>query len=293
MSQFKFKSLKQKQGVTVDSYMAELKVLIKECGYEQNMQNILLKDQFIFGVTACEIQAHLLNEIGDDHDINQCLQEARKIESHTAQCKLLGLKSVQYNSIGQRDCGRSKKKSKSKDRFKSRSQSSGGIKDCKYCGSNHKHRQCPAYGKSCKACGKKNHFAKKCWSGKGQDQSSGNTKKSFKYREVHLDQQSSDDNGQIDEITFRVKSMYYHNVHFNSVNTYVHINLNMRSCNGNSMKTHFKADTGADGNLLPLGEFFKHFPEANLNDLAMTLDPHTKLFACNNTEINSLESVNS
>ena len=29
------------------------------------------------------------------------------------------------------------------------------------------------------------------------------------------------------------------------------------------MKPHFKVDTGADGNLLPLGEFFKHFPEAN------------------------------
>ena len=52
MSRFKFKSLKQKQGVMVDAYKAELKVLIKECGYEQNMQNILLKDQFIFGVTV-------------------------------------------------------------------------------------------------------------------------------------------------------------------------------------------------------------------------------------------------
>ena len=84
--------------------MAELKVLIRECSYEENMENILLKDQFIFGVTVREIQEHLLNEIGDDHDINQCLQEARKIESCIAQCKLLGLKSIQYNSIGnQRD----------------------------------------------------------------------------------------------------------------------------------------------------------------------------------------------
>ena len=113
MSRFKFKSLKQKQGATVDAYMAELKVLIKECGYEQNMQNILLKDQFIFGVIVCEKQEHLLNEIGDDHNINQCLQEVRKMELCIAQSKLLGLKSVYYDSIGnQKDCGRSKKKSK-------------------------------------------------------------------------------------------------------------------------------------------------------------------------------------
>ena len=181
MSQFKFKSPKQKQGATVDAHMAELKVLICECGYEENMQNILLKDQFIFGVTVREIQEHLVNEIGDDHDINQCLQEARKIESHIAQRKLLGLKSLQYDSICQRECGRSKKKSKSKDRFKSRSKSSGGtIKDFKYCDSSHQCRQCPAYGKNFKTCGKKNHFTKKCHSGKGQN--SGSTKhKSFKY----------------------------------------------------------------------------------------------------------------
>ena len=100
MSRFKFKSLKQKQGATVDAYMAELKVLIKECGYDQNMQQILLKDQFIFGVTVHEIQAHLLNDIEDDHDLNHCLQEARKVESCIAQRKLLGLKSVQYDVVG-------------------------------------------------------------------------------------------------------------------------------------------------------------------------------------------------
>ena len=50
------------------------------------------------------------------------------------------------------------------------------------------------------------------------------------------------------------------------------------------MKTCFKGETGADGNFLPLGEFFKHFPEANLNDLAMTIDPHTKLYAYNNID---------
>ena len=168
--------MKQKQGATVDAYMAELKFLIKS-GYNQNMQQILLKDQFIFSVTVREIQKHLLNDIEDDHDLNHCLQEACKIESHIAQCKLLGLKSVQYDAIGnQRDWERTKKKSKSRDRFKSRSQS--GIRDYKYCGSNHQWRQCPAYGKMCKACGKKNHFAKKCRSNKGQGQtrSTGSTR---------------------------------------------------------------------------------------------------------------------
>ena len=279
MSRFKFRSLKQKQGATIDAYMAELKVLIKECRYEENMRNTLLKDQFIFGVTVREIQEHLLNEI-DDHDLNQCLIEARKIESCIAQRKLLGLKSVQYDSIGNQRSRPQKKKFKPKDkRPQSRSQS--GIRDCKYCGTNHQCRQCPAYGKTCKSCGKKNHFANKCRS-QGLSHTGTGNKKLFKYREVNVDQESSDD-GQIDQITSKVRSMYYSDVHFNSVNIHMHIKLNTKSCNGNSLKTHFKVDTGADGNLLPLAEFFKHFPNANMTQLAKTIDIGTKLYAYNNT----------
>ena len=91
-------------------------------GYDDNMQAILLKDQFIFGVTVHEIQEHLLNEISDDHNLNQCLVEARKIESCIAQRKLLGLKSVDVVNHG-----RPKKKSKNSDsRKNSRSQSELG-----------------------------------------------------------------------------------------------------------------------------------------------------------------------
>ena len=112
---------------------------------------------------------HLLNEIGDDHDLNQCLIKAHKIELHIAQRKLLGLKSDQYDSIGYQRSRPQEKKFKPKDkRPQSRSQS--GIRDCKYCCTNHQRRQCPAHGKNCKSCGRKNHFIKKCRS-KGETQS--------------------------------------------------------------------------------------------------------------------------
>ena len=68
----------------------------------------------------------------------------------------------------------------------------------------------------------------------------------------------------------------------------MHIKLSTKSCNGNSLKTRFKVNTGADGNLLPLGEFFKHFPDTKMTQLARTIDPHAKLYAYNNTEIQQL-----
>ena len=36
------------------------------------------------------------------------------------------------------------------------------ISDCGYCGCSHDKGDCPAYGKTCNRCGRKNHFAKKC-----------------------------------------------------------------------------------------------------------------------------------
>ena len=71
----------------------------------------------------------------------------------------------------------------------------------------------------------------------------------------------------------------------------MHIKSSTKSCNGNSLKTCFKVNTGVDGNLLPLGEFFKHFPNANMTQLAKTIDEGTKLYGCNNTEIKEIQCM--
>ena len=68
----------------------------------------------------------------------------------------------------------------------------------------------------------------------------------------------------------------------------MYIKLITKSCNENSLKTHFKVNTGADGNLLPLREFFKHFPNMNMTKLAKTIDSSIKLYAYSNTEIKQL-----
>ena len=34
---------------------------------------------------------------------------------------------------------------------------------CKWCGLKHEPRKCPAFGKICSKCNRRNHFAKCCW----------------------------------------------------------------------------------------------------------------------------------
>ena len=74
------------------------------------------------------------------------IYEARKIESKLEQRKMLGIVKPE-NLV---DVNAVKKK---KVRF---------HKDCDYCGRSHDKGDCPAFGKTCNRCGRKNHFAKKC-----------------------------------------------------------------------------------------------------------------------------------
>ena len=47
LSRFKFRNLKQRQGQMCDSYMSELHLAIVECHYPDEVQDELLKDQYI------------------------------------------------------------------------------------------------------------------------------------------------------------------------------------------------------------------------------------------------------
>ena len=93
LNHLKFHSLKQKADQSCDSYMSELRLAIVECRYPEQVQDKLLKDQYIFGLIVKEIQDHLLGEIVSE-DSEKCLLELRKIESKIEQRKLLGIKTV-------------------------------------------------------------------------------------------------------------------------------------------------------------------------------------------------------
>lgn len=51
---------------------------------------------------------------------------------------------------------------KPKKRDTKSEQTSVMRKECSRCGNKHEYRKCPAYGKTCQSCQKKNHFAKMC-----------------------------------------------------------------------------------------------------------------------------------
>ena len=280
LSCFKFRGLKQKSTQSCDSYMSKLRLSIVECRYPEIVQDELLKDQFIFGLMIKEIQDHLLGEILPEDTSEKCLLESRKIESKIEQRKLLGIKAaVSYDSI-QTNRGRGKFRSKSQ----SRGRSISSIRNCKYCGKSHNRGNCPAYGKKCQKCGKDNHFKAVCKSGGSdkRDHSKPRTKK-VKNKKFHEVNESGE--GVMDDLTEQVQSLFYNDVHFNSVNSRMHTTLHCTTPDGRSSDQTFKVDTGADGNLMPISMFSKLFPKVSLDTPSQTINKSVTLFAYNDTEI--------
>ena len=213
---FKFRNMKQTSTQTCDAYMSQLRLSLPECKY-RNDSDELLKDQFIFGLFNKEIQDHLLGEISETDNSVKALYEARKIESKLAQRKMLGIVTPAAISVEAIHRGfRNKSKSKSRG-FKAETD----YTDCKFCGKAHDKGQCPAYGKVCNNCGRKNNFESKCQSKAKSDRQKdsksskcgkcGHNKKvdCIEYSQEESGESDSDSNG-IKDLTDQVHSLFYH-----------------------------------------------------------------------------------
>ena len=77
----------------------------------------------------------------------------------------------------------------------------------------------------------------------------------------------------MDNLTDQVQSLFYHDVHFNSINKRMHTEIECKtSPNRNVTRQTIKVDTGADGNLMLIMMFTKFFPKINLDTLGRQLN---------------------
>ena len=97
--------------------------------------------------------------------------------------------------------------------------------------------------KSAKSVKKENHFKAVCKSG-GSDKRdhSRQRPKKGKSKKFHEINESGD--GVMDDLTEQVQSLFYNDIHFNSVNSRMHATLNCKTPDGWSSDQTFKVDTG-------------------------------------------------
>ena len=167
ITRHKFFTYRQNEGQLFNDFLTNLKKLADECEF-QHLRDSLIKDLIVCGVFDESLRERMLR----DNDLD--LEKATKLAYASEQTKSQ-LKSIQSNNI-------------------STVKRSDTILKCKFCSGSHRRGNCPAYGKTCLNCNKKNHFAKCCFS-------------KIKLKEIKYDNDSSED-----ENNFTINSVKVANV---------------------------------------------------------------------------------
>lgn len=143
---FCFNRRNQEEGESFELFYADLQRLIKTCNYCDNCRQSILRDRVVLGINDSTVQKDLL--------------KIRKLTLATAidTCKASEKASTQNQAF--RPEVNKMTTRKSSDYTKKY------LKKCKFCGKEHEwnREKCPAFGKLCKKCNKKDHFAVVCMS---------------------------------------------------------------------------------------------------------------------------------
>ena len=162
----KFFTHRQSEGQDFKTFVTELKTLSAECDFS-TLRDSLIKDMIICGVSDNQLRERMLREPA----IN--LQKAVELGHSSEQTKLhtkeLQLNQSKIDKINrQRDTPRSGVARRTDNRTNSDHNQPNDreikpkINHCKFCAGSHPWGKCPAYGKQCNRCKRKNHYAKCC-----------------------------------------------------------------------------------------------------------------------------------
>ena len=179
-----FFSRTQKADESFSTFLTDLRNMADICEFE-GMKNAMLKDRIVCGIHSDLTRNHLFTEAKLDlkRAIEICeLHEGAEKASATLkkEAEVCVVRKHKSAKRSQRDKRSSRRHQSDDDESES--------EECGYCGQEHEPTpmKCPAYGKFCESCGKRNHNTKVCRS-KKQASSYGKAKASNRINELTYD----------------------------------------------------------------------------------------------------------
>ena len=186
MAVFQFREEVQKPGESVDQFVTRLRAQAKHCGFTDKSKEI--RAQVLQKTINKKLRRESLKN--PTWDLNAVLKEARAIENSEARAGDIEGREETINRIrnkpplamqdrqGQKQepsvhkcdhCGCHAKDKPHKPRKKESFENSD---ICGHCGGKWPHeggrKKCPAFGKTCRKCGRENHFERVCRQGKSE-----------------------------------------------------------------------------------------------------------------------------
>ena len=136
---------RKQENESIDQYVTILRKLAQTCNFCGCLQDSLIRDWLVLGIRDESIRKKLLQEK------KLSLSHAVDIGTSGETTSMASGTNEEINSlkIKRTNNGRSRRERET-------------IRSCRYCGGSHRRGDCPAYGQTCKKCGRRNHFSQVC-----------------------------------------------------------------------------------------------------------------------------------
>ena len=148
---YRFNKCHQNEHETIDAYVTSLRTLAKTCNFGQ-LENDLIRDRVVMGIRDNTTRKKLLQVA--KLSLSQCTDVCRSYEKTSQQLESMKSNQVKaFNKLLPQSTPTSKQKTGEQNLIR-----------CKFCATTHTRDkfQCPAWGKTCSVCKRRNHFAAAC-----------------------------------------------------------------------------------------------------------------------------------
>lgn len=273
-----FNQRNQREGEPFDSYLMEIKQLVKTCEFGEK-ETEMLRDRIVVGIIDKQLQTRLLEtkELTYEKAIEKCrASEATKQQSRELN-KIVTMNEIRSqrqstqmrqpngtsanNNNGYRDTEREERETQQRNNNQHLNNRRNDTNDkfhCRFCNFVHRNRECPAYGKTCNTCSKKNHFSSVC-----RTRSVSTIERSNNYN-PELNSQDNNDN---DEFYIGCLENRF-NIAKNEAGF---MSPWLEKVDIGNKSVMFKIDTGAEIDVLPLSLVRELFPRAEVKYTNITL----------------------
>ena len=241
---YNFRKLVQEEGESIDKFVTRLKESAARCQFHDASREI--KDQV---VQKCLSERLRRKALRDDPSLEALLKAARAMELSEAQASVME-KESNINKIRKPGKYSANYKSKDKDSKNSKKE---GESSCFNCGNSWPHKggqkSCPAHGKDCDKCGRKNHFARMCKNKptnavEASCSSDSDDSYSFEIKSI-LKKEGRRRKKEKKNVSFKIKA-----VKGKKVQTYTKVHIS-------DVEAKMQIDSGADVNTLTEGDYEK------------------------------------
>ena len=282
IDRYKLRSLKQDNGESVDAFMKNVRLLARECKYENTNEHIL--DTLIFGTNSEHVQSKLIQR-DETLTLDEAIDVARTAEATKQQLNSIQAESAihaisndrqqakrrPWQYANHRGTPRDGRYSRNTE-YSAKPEQQHKSGHCGHCGRKCSRfyntlNECPAYGCMCRCCGKANHWQTMCLANNNGTKSPRST--GSMHQDVHALESGPDAD---------VSEIYFHQLEINTLgedtdntSTQALVQLTVKSTQCTKQLT-CKIDTGAEGNVIPLATYKHVSPYSDLNQDGIPTD---------------------